>query len=352
MYSLNKTDATNALNLSALQISQGKGNNMNDDGDYIYYNVNIVNLNEPAGKEARFSENRVIPILNKPSDYQMACVRFQLPSINIPILFFNNFTFSIKLKYGVTEVIVPLVYIVNGTSNAYFPKLPIYDYIEIVNSLNIAFTTAKTLLNALVPAVIPFDAPFVTYNAESQLFDLNTETAGYDNSLPNKIEIIFSSQLFVLFCNLQDFYIDQDWTQIIVQNVFNNSITYNGKPYLFMRQSQSSLELWPELTRILILSPSIPTRQELQPTQDDVTKRILFDVNISGPPDKGLITYFLQSSPRFSDLLSDYPLTQFAVEFVWADARGEFFPIYINLNDSVTAKFLFQKKIGLRLQGF
>lgn len=352
MYNLNKSDATNALNLSALQLSQGKGNNLNDDGDAVYYNVNIVNLNEPSGKEAKFSENRVIPIINNPSDYQMACVRFQLPSINIPILFFNDFNFSLKLKFGGSVVVVPLIYVANGTSNAYFPKLPIYDYQEIVNNLNTAFVTAKSLLNVAEPLVIPYDAPFVTYNAESSLFDLNCETAGYNNSLSPKIEIIFSSQLFVLFCNLQDFYIDQNWTQIIVQDSFNNNYTYNAKPYLFMRQSQPSLELWPQLNRILILSPSIPSRQELQPTQDDITKRILFDVNISGQPDKGLITYFLQSSPRFCDLLSNYPLTQFAVEFVWADAKGNFYPIYINLNDSVTAKFLFQKKINLRLQGF
>jgi len=351
-YSLSQTSTQNALDLSALNLSQGKSNTVNDDGDYVYYNVNIINRNEPDGKIAKFSENRVVPVLQKPSDYNICCVRFSIPSINIPILFFDNYSFSVKLSYGVSTVSQALVWIPNGTSNPYAPKQPVYDYQEVVNSLNVALAAAKTALNALQPAVIPFDAPFITYNAESSLFDLNAETAGYDLSLPNFITIIFSADLFVLFANLQDFFLNANETQIIVQDNFNNSTVYNSKPYLFMRQSQESLELWAEINRIVILSNSIPIRQELSPTQDDVTKRILFDFNVTGRPDKGKITFFLQGPPRYSDMLSDYPMTQVDCEFVWADSEGNTFPIYLNVNDNASMKLQFVKRINLRLNGY
>ena len=351
-YNLNQTSTQNALNLAAMNLSQGKSITMNDDGDVVYYNINIVNTNEPNGKIAKFSENRVSPVLTKPSDYNMCCVRFQLPSINIPILFFDNYSFSIKLERGAFSVSKTLIYIPNGAVNVYFPKQPVYEYQEIVNSLNTALASAKADLNALDPTAIPFDAPFVTYDASTSLFDLNAESAGYENTLPNPIKIIYSADLFVLFTNVQDFFLNPSFTQIIVQYNFNNGYIYNLKPYLFMRQSQPSLELWSEINRIVILSNSIPVRQELVGVQEDVTKRVLFDFNVSGAPDKGRITFFLQGPPRYMDLLSDYPLTQMDAEFTWQDSNGNSYPIYLNLFDSATMKIQFLRKIALRLEGY
>jgi hypothetical protein len=351
-YNLNQTQSQNALNLAALNLTQGKSNTVSDDGDVIYYNINIVNTNEPNGKIAKFSENRTVPILTKPSDYNMCCVRFQLPSINIPILFFDNYSFSIKLERGAFSVSKTLIYIPNGVVNVYFPKQPVYEYQEIVNSLNTALASAKADLNALDPGAIPFDAPFVTYNADTSLFDLNAESAGYENTLPNPIKIIYSADLYVLYCNVQDYFLNPSFTQVIVQYNFNNSYIYNLKPYLFMRQSQPSLELWSEINRIVILSNSIPVRQELVGTQEDVTKRVLFDFNITGVPDKGRITFFLQGPPRYLDLVSDYPLTQMDAEFTWVDSKGNSYPIYLNPNDSATMKIQMVKKIALRLEGY
>jgi hypothetical protein len=347
-YNLNQTSTQNALNLAAMNLSQGKSNTVSDDGDIVYYNINIVNTNEINGKIAKFSENRVSPILTKPSDYNMCCVRFQLPSINIPILFQDNYSFSIRLERGAFSVSKPLIYVPNSTINLYAPKQPVYEYQEIVNSLNTALAAAKADLNTLDPAAIPFDAPFVTYDATTSLFDLNAEAAGYENTLPTPIKIIYSADLFTLFTNVQDFYLNPSFTQIIIQFNFNNAYLYN----LFMRQSQPSLELWSEINRIVILSNSIPVRQELVGTQEDVTKRVLFDFNVSGIPDKGRITFYLQGPPRYIDLVSDYPLTQMDAEFTWVDSNSNSYPIYLNLNDSATMKIQFLKRISLRLEGY
>ena len=346
------TQSQSDLNTAANDLMEGKTKNLNDMGDFIYYNINIFNSNEEAGKECKFSENRVIPVLNNPSDYKMACVRFQLPSINIPILFFKDRDLFIRLEYEDASVQQDLIWIPNGpNSTIYSDREPVYDFVEVVNSLNVAFQTAKTSLNILKPAVIPFERPIMTYTPETQLFSLLAEIAGYDEALPTKIKIFFSSQLFTLFCNLLDYYVNINYTQIIIQNQYNNTFTspITSTPWYRMTQSQPSLELWPELQRIEIFSNAIPVRQELLGQQEDVQRRLLIDFNVSGVPDKGIISYFPQGPIRYYDLISQYPLTQIDAEFRWASASGETFPIFLNIGESCTAKLQFVKDISLRL---
>ena len=84
---------TTQLAQTAMKVSQGKMNSNSDNADQVYYNIIIRNTDEPSGKPLRFSENRTVPILDNPSDYELACVRLLVPSINIPLLFFPNESF-------------------------------------------------------------------------------------------------------------------------------------------------------------------------------------------------------------------------------------------------------------------
>lgn len=116
-----------------------------------------------------------------------------------------------------------------------------------------------------------------------------------------------------------------------------------------MQQSQPSLELFADIQKIVVFSNSIPIVQELQPTQDDVTRRVLFDFNVTGIPDKGVINYFPQGPLRYYSLVSNYPLKQIDCEIRWEAKDGQTYPININIDNTASIKILFQKKIGLRL---
>jgi len=344
---------TTQLAKTAMKVSQGKMNTNSDTSDQVYYNIIIRNIDDPSGKQLRFSENRTVPIIDNPNDYELACVRLLVPSINIPLLFFPNEPLFVRLKYGGVEVQTDLQYVPNSTVNPYasIGKLPIYDYGEVTKFLNTALQTCKTQLDTLAPTAA-FDTPFMTYDAPSELFSLNAEQAGYDTSLGtgNYIEIIFSAKLFELYTNLQDFFLDDFSTQILVYDQFNNSTTFNGKPYYKMTQSQPSLELFADIQKLVVFSNSVPVVQELQPTQDDVTRRVLFDFNITGIADKGNISFFPQGPIRYYSLVSSYPLKQIDAEIRWEAKDGETYPVFINENTSASIKILFQKKIGLRLQ--
>lgn len=344
-----------ALNLHADKITSRRFNSNADSSDNIYYNVNIENATETAGTSLIFSENRTTPVLDNPSDYEMAIVRALIPSVNIPLMFFPD-NLYVKLQYGNDFVQEPLVYIPNGlTPNPFAPlgKLPIYDYSELTESLNIALSDAKAALDILVPAVAGFDDPFVSYDASTQLFALNGEIAGYDDGLGagSYIEIIFSAKLFNYYNNLQDFFLNPNETRLRVYDTFTNTITFNAKPYFTMIQSQSSLELFAEIQKIVIFSNSIPVVQELQGTQNDNQRRVLFDFNVTGVADKNLITFFPQGPLRWYSLVSSYPLKQIDCEIVWEDHAGETYPIFINTDTSASLKIHFRKKINLRLEG-
>jgi hypothetical protein len=64
------------------------------------------------------------------------------------------------------------------------------------------------------------------------------------------------------------------------------------------------------------------------------------------------LQFFLQGPPRYSDLLSDYPMTTIDCEFTWADSEGNTYAIYLNVNDNATMKLQFVKRILIRLNGF
>jgi hypothetical protein len=342
----------NSLLNDANQIMSGKRNNNADSADQIYYNIIIRNEDTPSGTQLVFSENRTVPVVSNPSDYDLACVRMLVPAFNIPLLFFPETNFYVKLKYGAVEVQTDLQWIPNASANPFanLNKLPVYDWSEITKSLNNALELCKTTLDGLAPTAA-FDPPFMTYDAPSELFSLNGEIAGYDQALGsgNYIEIIFSAKLFEYYTNLSDFFLGQFETQVLIYDQFDNTKTFNGKPYYSMQQSQPSLELFADIQKIVVFSNSIPVVQELQPTQDDVTRRILFDFNITGIPDKGSISYFPQGPLRYYSLVSSYPLKQIDCEIRWESKSGETFPIFINQDTTASVKLLFQKKIALRL---
>ena len=342
----------NSLIQTASEVSLKKRNNNSDTSDQIYYNIIIRNERDQSGKRLVFSENRTVPIVNNPSDYDLACVRLLVPSFNIPLLFFPDNNFYVKLKYGAVEVQTDLVWVPNSSNNPFanVGKLPVYDFSEITQSLNTALETCKTSLDGVAPTGA-FDKPFVTYDAPSELFSLNAEKAGYDQDLGvgSYIEIIFSAKLFEYYTNLQDFFLNQDETRLAVYDTFDNSTTFNAKPYFSMQQSQPSLELFSDIQKIVVFSNSIPIVQELQPTQDDVTRRVLFDFNVTGVADKSVISFFPQGPLRYYSLTSNYPLKQIDAEIRWEAKDGQTYPITINLDTTASIKILFQKKISIRL---
>lgn len=329
---------------------------VSDSDDNIYYNITIKKDDTNQGR-ADFSENRVEPIVDNPSDYELAVVRFSVPATDIPIMYFDSESgqqdkdFKVSMTFdGVTET-RDLIWIPNHINPN--EKKAIWNYQEMLDMINVALLDCFTPLKAAKPLAPPTEAPYLTYDAVSELITLNAEQL-YNTNGPPTIKIFFNLQLFELMPSFQSF--EQEELaplshQLLVKDNKNNSATIGGKPYFKMVQEYVTLALWNDLQGIVFASDSLPVENELQPSQTNVVRRIITDFEpLSDINNRQSFQYYPQGPLRFYDLKSNYPLSQVDVKVFWETALGTLYPIYIEDFQSLTIKILFRKKLGLQIQ--
>ena len=72
-----------------------------DEQNNIYFNITTK-----AGDRSifQFDENRVQPVLNDPSEYELAVVRFTVPVDSIPVQNWKNDKYKIGIEYNGTLI--------------------------------------------------------------------------------------------------------------------------------------------------------------------------------------------------------------------------------------------------------
>lgn len=328
-------------------------NQPQDDEDHIYFNINIRKGVENAGKVfvASFNETRVEPVLHKPSDYDLAVVRFSIPSQNIPIFIWRDDEFKITISYQNFDFTTTLQWVPNSPSGAYdyFGK-SVWNYQDFIDSINNALKTSFNNFVAGTPAFAhkPSTAPYMIYNAESQLCSLIAEEK-YDTSgvYADPVYIYFNRSLSNYFPALQNFDTDipTKAVYIKVKDNLNNVSVVGGITYYEVKEEYTTLFLWNDLQKIILETDSIPVNNELQGAQTNKQRKIITDFEpLSSINDRSQIQYFPQGALRFYNLTSDYPLTKMNLKIYWETKDGRVFPLYINDYDNCSVKLYFKRK--------
>jgi len=326
-------------------------NQQQDTTDHIYYNIDIRKPDDYKDLpfQAVFNETRVEPVLKIPSDYELAVVRFSIPSQNIPIFLWKENAFSVSLKYLNFVFTTTLQFIPNspGGNYDYYGK-SIWNYQDLIDSINVGLLTSFNNFVAGVPPFlnIPTKAPYMIYDATTQLCSLIALTK-YDSSFVNPVFIYFNGALSNYFPALQNFGTgDPILTKmIVVKNNFNNEIQIGTDEYYKMSEEYSTLFLWNDLQKILIETDTIPVVNELLGSQTNKTQKIITDFEpLSQINDRSMIQYYPQGPLRFYDMISNYPMTNMNVKIYWADKAGKTYPIYLNSTDNLTIKLYFKRK--------
>lgn len=319
-----------------------------NNNNYIYYNVSIDSKTSQG--QANFNETRVQPILDNPSEYELTIERFYVPAVNIPIMIFKDNKYSITLSFDGVDITKTLIWIPNKSYSGLYGK-DLWNYQEMLDIVNKAFSDAYIDLKLAKPTITPTEPPFITYDAETNLFIFNAQRL-YDpifNGGPT-VEIYMNIDLFALFNSFQDFEqeeLEPKAHQILVKDNKNN-ISTTLIDYYSTYGEWVTLFGWNDLQSIVFETNSIPVIPENQQSQINQTQQIITDFEpIQDINNRSAIQFFPQGELRYYSLNSTKPFYNMNLNVMWKDKEGNFYPIYINDTETLTIKILFRKKLYL-----
>ncbi len=338
------------------------------DEDHIYVNVNIDNTTDDIFKIARFSVTRTIPFIKNPSEYYMAVVRFSAPG-NVPLFIWptdpitgvvNNAFYSVTLQ-SVNETVQTFLIHTNyfgpntNATEAIYPFGILY-YQHMLDITNTALDTAFDALKLADDDITATDAPFFTYDSETNLFSLVAQER-YDPENPiagTGVRIFLNDELSRFFKTIRAEFNGvntSDGRNFIypVQNNGNNSTTaLDGVPAFEMKGEYTNASAWRDFVSIVFTTGTLPVRYEDDPSEDN--GRPLF---------RPIVTQFFDNSRGFGrqhifyepsaeykriDLLGNIPINTIDLDVFWQKRDGTPFALPIPPRSSVKMKILFEKK--------
>jgi len=376
-------------------VSDRKKRNDVEEDDNIYYNIKIVGSDTDGNLPAVYNVSRTAPILYNPSNYELAVVRFSIPTFEIPLMVWGlepwqpnpklpNYNpsskvgkFSVSMEYDGVEHTEFLEFIPNSTINQPQFGNAVYNLQELVNIINKAFakcfwnnfdtTPPDPALTPRFPLAPPSTPPRMVFNAETQLLTIVFEEA-YELQNPSisnvplteTIKVFCNRELHALFPSFEFNYfapsnspygpqLRYQWLPYNLQNNINSGNPLIPANQIWITQGYDTQGLMEDFQTILFETDHIPVESEFQPTINDTTRRILTDFQTTGKRDSDEVQYFGSGWKRYYNLKSDNPLNTIDLRALWEDKWGQTYPIIIGVNDTLTMKLLFRKKTALQL---
>lgn len=381
---------------------QAQNTKIQYDNEYIdVMAINANNINS-LPVPVQFTQTRNLPFLQKPEDYYLSVIRFQidaqiLPVIN-PFIQFNqankNLTiYSTTLSW--TNPIAPFQQVNQQTYVVWIPQdnsSPIpqspnatedgfqdnstgyyyaYNYSYFIQLCNNCFTTCFNALNAQVVGlglVLPTThAPVLTWNVDKNIAVLNADILGYGTTASN-INIYFNLPMYQLFNSIPA-YLDSNVSTIgknyrIDTNSFGASTvipfpfylpTYN---VLQIFQEQSSISLWSPISSIVFTSNTLPINSTniCNPTvflngittnengNNGNVQQIITDFQAVDNIFKNNILYIPSAQYRYIDLMGTTPLYTIDINVFWKNKVGTLIPFRLVAGASASIKILFERK--------
>lgn len=324
---------------------------LQDKSTHIYYNARFQ-PKENKREEAVFSVNRVQNILDKADDYELAVIRFSIPTTSIPLIIFEDNLYSVSLKIGTSEYTEYLSWI--PTSAVYTEKM-IYSVQTLVDFINTAFSTAFSNLSGS-HTITSTQPPFMTFSGETNLLTLNVP----QDYLADGINVYANEELYLKINTFQDFYYQTPQQgqlnyEFVIKDLFDNTATYNAVNYFTSTQQYGTISAISDIRAIQFLTTTIPVNRELQGAQKNITSNFLTDFEPTQSntfEGGGILQYYPQGPLRYIDLLSKHSLYKIDLFVKWVSKKGDVYPLYLEGEQSGTIKLLFRKKQNLLLKEF
>lgn len=346
--------------------------------DRIYYNVVLGNdETSQSYTYANYKRNFTQSLINKPSDYYLSIVRFQIPTADIPLLIpeiesypntdVNKTVYTVTLNYqnftsGPVHVMFETV-VPNTTPRPITAQDPnpmknpndyyfIYTYRHFIRLVNNAYVTAYNLLNTAAGGVLTAGPPFITYDPTTLLMTFHCPAA-YLNSAANPIEIYMNYKLFTFFDATEFTFYDYQSATGVRINVYNYNGTNLVSGVYLMTQQYQCLSVWNTFKSVQIVSNLLPINNEFIPApsgQDQNTlnsKGVLKDfipLYENGPEARTMLNFVLEGPYQLINLNSNYPINSLDISVYWEDRYGNTYLLSIPYNQLLTIKLVFIKR--------
>jgi len=375
--------------------------NNNSDVVHIYYDIIMTNNNTgfdstgtaiPTVKAVPclFNQNRQMPYLNNPSEYDVTVPFFHLdsnsfplqivqpvtPGIYQPLKTINGYTVggfltvyggSITIPSGdnidfnvlwhpedKTLIRPPDPVTLADLGNEYFYNYSYNHFLDLLNNI-IAFIITLKMPTSGIPYFsynpnnkkFYFNAPSNWNNTSSNIIYLNDQLYNLLASLPSTYSPILGYKLTVLA--------DPGLTNIITQY---NALTFpltGSINYIVMEQTYSSTQLWNPVVSVVFKArnlnvintqDALPLIYGLNPnteTNNANVSNVLFEYGIGKRIDP-VLNYQPLSEYILTNLLGITEVTELQLDVFWKDDFGNLHTFYLEPGSSLIMKLLFRKK--------
>ena len=147
------------------------------------------------------SINNNVPILKNPDQYNCVVQSFYFPNANTPYFTWHDTDYLLKLVYGSNSV--QRFITCTNMSLPPNPSKDIYDIRTVINNINDCFMGLIADYVAAYGATLPVsDAPYVSYDVNTDKIVIHFNVLGYSTRLANPIYIQFNAACFKFFQGL------------------------------------------------------------------------------------------------------------------------------------------------------
>lgn len=361
---------------------------------HIYLDLQITNQDQIGNKvpvPLQFIETRNNEIINRPQDYYLSIVKFNIQTSNLIPSFIpqvalgqldpNLLIYSITLKY---KNFIQQQFVYYNAQNLTYPtpQPPLtsqdltsgyyyvnnfQDWIEMIND---TFAEALNNLNIKVLAgsdVLPsLNPPFVEWDPQNLIAIMNFDKNGYDRTLTNPIEVFFNSPLYNLYPNFPNkfqSYSAEDGMNAKLE-IYNNNNTnilqLNSYDAIQIYQEGSTIALLNPVQSIVFTSSLFPVissnvsqpkifnsfEQNINANNSNISN-IISDFSVSVEPSNRYVPnvlYVPSAEYRLFSLTGTMPINQIEISGFWRDMYGGLHSILLGSGMSASLKILFRKK--------
>lgn len=334
--------------------------------EFVYYIANFTN-NTDNEVLATFYDSRSEPIIDRPSSYKLAVVKFNVRVEEIPMFNIAQTNFVFYFWYQPDNIVItqPLLL----TSGLVYNQVAFTEMPGGLNdSLAAGFSALKSSYNLIhgpgsweADASKPQFPPAFQFSTSSHLFSLYFDKRWQSLSL----FLYFSIEFYKLISGIA---VDQlaptpppsipssSGGPIALYTTFtsDNIVSISGVDYLFMTQIYDTTSTWYTISRLVITSNTLGIRPTYISTLGGETNNIQLHILVDhyfdtdNSPDKNpSVTYGSNvSAPlQWIDIFADSPLTKIDLQVWYLTENNTLTPLNVLPGDSFSITLLFAKVV-------